>query len=113
MVRHYSFSKVNNLTRFLQLTVAWNASVSHLRPPSPADNQRLKAGKLVPTFLLGAESLGFDPTRCVVFGDSLSGIKAAIASGATVIAVCTSHERSKIEVCGAHYIVKYGHMRGW
>jgi hypothetical protein len=27
-------------------------------------------------------------------------------SAATVIAVCTSHEQSKIEGCGAHYIVE-------
>jgi hypothetical protein len=28
-----------------------------------------------------------------------------VASGATVIAVATSHERSKIEDCGAHFVV--------
>ncbi|KAL1950637.1 hypothetical protein VTO73DRAFT_5761 [Trametes versicolor] len=71
-----------------------------------ADDKRLKAGKPAPDpFLLAAKELGFEATRCVVFEDSPSGIKAGVASGATVIAVCTSHERSKIENCGAHYLV--------
>jgi sugar-phosphatase len=38
-------------------------------------------------FLAGAALLGFDPTRCVVFEDSPSGGVAAIAAGATVVAV--------------------------
>ena len=71
-----------------------------------ADDKRLKAGKPAPDpFLLAASELGFDAKRCVVFEDSPSGIRAGVASGATVIAVCTSHERSKIENCGAHFIV--------
>ncbi|KAH8104649.1 HAD-like protein [Cristinia sonorae] len=71
-----------------------------------ADDKRLKAGKPAPDpFLLAAKCLGFDAKNCVVFEDSPSGIRAGVASGATVIAVCTSHERSKIENCGAHYIV--------
>ncbi|KAH8106673.1 HAD-like protein [Phellopilus nigrolimitatus] len=72
-----------------------------------ADDKRLKAGKPAPDpFLLAASCLGFDAVRCVVFEDSPSGIRAGVASGATVIAVCTSHERSKIEGCGAHFIVE-------
>ncbi|KAI0700354.1 HAD-like protein [Cerioporus squamosus] len=71
-----------------------------------ACDKRLKAGKPAPDpFLLAASELGFDAKRCVVFEDSPSGIKAGVASGAIVIAVCTSHERSKIENCGAHFIV--------
>jgi beta-phosphoglucomutase-like phosphatase (HAD superfamily) len=72
-----------------------------------ADDKRLKAGKPAPDpFLLAAKELGFDARNCVVFEDSPSGIRAGVASGATVIAVCTSHERSKIENCGAHYLVE-------
>ncbi|KAH8106668.1 HAD-like protein [Phellopilus nigrolimitatus] len=72
-----------------------------------ADDKRLKAGKPAPDpFLLAASCLGFDAKRCVVFEDSPSGIRAGVASGATVIAVCTSHERSKIEGCGAHFVVE-------
>ena len=72
-----------------------------------ADDKRLKAGKPAPDpFLLAASELGFDAKRCVVFEDSPSGIRAGVASGATVIAVCTSHPREKIEGCGAHYLVE-------
>jgi HAD superfamily hydrolase (TIGR01509 family) len=72
-----------------------------------ADDPRLKRGKPFPDpFLLAAEDLGFDAKRCVVFEDSPSGIKAGVASGATVIAVCTSHPRHKIDSHGAHYIVE-------
>ena len=71
-----------------------------------ADDKRLKAGKPAPDpFLLAAKELGYAATQCVVFEDSPSGIRAGVASGATVIALCTSHERSKIEHCGAHFIV--------
>ncbi|KAH8106686.1 HAD-like protein [Phellopilus nigrolimitatus] len=72
-----------------------------------ADDKRLKAGKPAPDpFLLAASCLGFDAKHCVVFEDSPSGIRAGVASGATVIAVCTSHERAKIEGCGAHFVVE-------
>ena len=72
-----------------------------------ADDKRLKAGKPAPDpFLLAAECLGYDPKKCVVFEDSPAGICSGVASGATVVAVCTSHERSKIENCGAHYVVE-------
>ena len=72
-----------------------------------ADDKRLKAGKPAPDpFLLAARELGFSASKCVVFEDSPSGIRAGLASGATVIAVCTSHERSKIEHIGAHFVVE-------
>ncbi|THV03011.1 HAD-like protein [Dendrothele bispora CBS 962.96] len=72
-----------------------------------ADDKRLKAGKPAPDpFLLAAKCLGYDASNCVVFEDSPSGIRAGVASGATVIAVCTSHTRSQIENCGAHFIVE-------
>ncbi len=71
-----------------------------------ADDKRLKAGKPAPDpFFLAAKELGFAAHRCVVFEDSPSGIKAGVASGAIVIALCTSHERSKIAKCGAHFVL--------
>ncbi len=71
-----------------------------------ADDKRLKAGKPAPDpFLLAAQELGFAAHRCVVFEDSPSGIKAGVASGAIVIALCMSHERSKIAKCGAHFVL--------
>lgn len=72
-----------------------------------ADDKRLARGKPFPDpFLLAAKELDIPAEDCVVFEDSPSGIRAAVASGATVIAVCTSHPREKIEDCGAHYLVK-------
>ncbi|KAF8212155.1 HAD-like domain-containing protein [Mycena galopus ATCC 62051] len=69
--------------------------------------QDVAVGKPAPDpFLLAAKCLGFSATDCVVFEDSPSGIRAGVASGAVVIAVCTSHERSQIENCGAHHIVE-------
>ena len=64
-------------------------------------------GKLAPhPFLLAAKCLEYDASKCVAFEDPPSGIRAGVASGATVIAVCTCHERSKIENCGAHHIAE-------
>ncbi|KAI0302452.1 HAD-like domain-containing protein [Multifurca ochricompacta] len=72
-----------------------------------ADDPRLRAGKPAPDpFLLAAECLGYQASRCVVFEDSPSGIKAGVASGAVVIAVCTSHSREQIEGCGAQIVVE-------
>lgn len=72
-----------------------------------ADDSRLRAGKPAPDpFLLAAECLGYQASRCVVFEDSPSGIKAGVASGAIVVAVCTSHSRKRIEECGAHFVVE-------
>ena len=71
-----------------------------------ADDKRLKAGKPAPDpFLLAAKELRYAARDCVVFEDSPSGIRAVFASGAIVIAVCTNHESSKIEGCGADFIV--------
>jgi hypothetical protein len=41
----------------------------------------------------------------IVFEDAPSGIKSGVASGAKVLAVCTSHERSQVEGMGATWIV--------
>jgi HAD superfamily hydrolase (TIGR01509 family) len=71
-----------------------------------ADDPRLTRGKPFPDpFLLAASDLGIDPKKSVIFEDSPSGIKAAVAAGGTVIAVCTSHKREQIDKFGAHYIV--------
>jgi HAD superfamily hydrolase (TIGR01509 family) len=72
-----------------------------------ASDPRVLRGKPHPDpFLLAASLLGFPATRCVVFEDSPSGIRAGVASGAVVIAVCTSHEREKIAGCGATWVVR-------
>ncbi|KAI0675186.1 HAD-like domain-containing protein [Trametes maxima] len=80
-----------------------------ITPPAvtiTACDPRLKAGKPAPDpFLLAARELGFAPMRCVVFEDSPSGIRAGLAAGAVVIALCTSHPRAQVEGCGAHFVV--------
>jgi len=71
-----------------------------------ADDVRLLRGKPFPDpFLLAASDLGIDPKRAVIFEDSPSGIRAAVAAGSTVIAVCTSHKRNQIDSLGAHYVI--------
>lgn len=103
-----SFSPLRSGLRYISTAYGCMTRVGITPPPVTitADDKRLKAGKPFPDpFLLAAECLGFDAKKCVVFEDSPSGIKAGVASGATVIAVCTSHPREKIENCGAHYLV--------
>ncbi|KAI9454955.1 HAD-like domain-containing protein [Russula earlei] len=71
------------------------------------DDRRLCSGEpALEPFLLAAERLGYSASRCVVFEDSPSGIRAGVAAGAIVIAACTRHSREQIEQCGAHLIVE-------
>lgn len=44
-------------------------------------------------------------TLGVVVEDAPSGIKSGVASGARVLAVCTSHTREQLENIGATWIV--------
>lgn len=48
-------------------------------------------------YLLAAESLGAEPENCFVFEDSLQGLKAGRASGATVIGLATTYPRAVVE----------------
>lgn len=71
-----------------------------------ADDSRLLRGKPFPDpFLLAAADLGIEPKRAVIFEDSPSGIKAAVAAGSIVVAVCTSHRKDQISDLGAHYVI--------
>ena len=107
MVRLYSFNTKHVLIIFLAYGAMTRVGITPPPVTITADDKRLKAGKPFPDpFLLAAECLGFSATRCVVFEDSPSGIKAGVASGAIVIAVCTSHKREQIENCGAHFLVE-------
>jgi len=61
-----------------------------------ADDPRLRVGKPTPDpFLLAAECLGYRASRCVVFEDSPSGIKAGVAAGGIFVAVSTSHRADR------------------
>jgi beta-phosphoglucomutase-like phosphatase (HAD superfamily) len=40
--------------------------------------------------------LGFAPEKCIVFEDSLSGVKAGKASGAKVVGITTTHSKGEL-----------------
>jgi beta-phosphoglucomutase family hydrolase len=47
-------------------------------------------------FLKAAEKLDMNPARCIVFEDSLAGIKAANSAGMKVVAITTGHTASEL-----------------
>jgi sugar-phosphatase len=52
----------------------------------------VKIGKPDPAgYRLGAERLGFDPSRCLVFEDVLAGVRAGEAAGADVAVITATH----------------------
>jgi beta-phosphoglucomutase len=62
------------------------------------DGNRVSKSKPDPQiFLKAASDLGIDPERCVVFEDSLVGIKAANAAGMKVIGVTTCHPPENLQ----------------
>lgn len=62
------------------------------------DGSRVTKGKPNPQiFLKAAKELNADPANCVVFEDSLAGIKAANAAGMKVVGITTSHAASQLQ----------------
>ncbi|MDR0894519.1 MAG: HAD family phosphatase [Prevotellaceae bacterium] len=55
-------------------------------------------------FMLGMKLLGVMPQNTYVFEDSINGLKAGMASGATVVALATTHPREAIQPL-SHYII--------
>ena len=50
------------------------------------DDKRIKKGKPAPDiFILAAKDIGLEPKDCIMFEDSIGGIKACISSGAKVV----------------------------
>ncbi|MDE6825638.1 MAG: HAD family phosphatase [Paramuribaculum sp.] len=56
-------------------------------------------------YLMAAEAIGYDPTDCFVFEDSLQGVAAGRASGATVVGLATTFPRQRIEQTGCTDII--------
>ena len=48
-------------------------------------------------FLKAAEALRIEPVDCVVFEDSVSGVKAANAAGMKVVAITTTHKAGELK----------------
>ena len=66
---------------------------------------RITQGKPDPMcYLLAAKDLNVSPEDCIVFEDSFNGLKAGMASGATVIGLATTNSREDIApLC--HYVL--------
>lgn len=55
-------------------------------------------------YLKAANELGVEPDSCVVFEDSVAGVKAGLNAGMKVVAVATTHTPD--EFSGAHLVIK-------
>lgn len=96
----------NGIPRAL-VTSSDNKKMDHLREEVPElENmmtELVTADKITRSkpdpegYLLGAELIGADPRHCVVFEDSLQGVKAGRASGAYVIGIAGTLPASAIE----------------
>jgi beta-phosphoglucomutase len=62
------------------------------------DNTGLTRGKPDPEiFLKAAKALNMQPADCVVFEDSISGVKAANSTGMKVVAITTTHKAGELK----------------
>ncbi len=57
-------------------------------------------------YLLAAEKIGIDITECVVVDDSISGVRAGVASGATTIGLVDLTSADALRGAGAHYVAE-------
>lgn len=65
--------------------------------PTILDDSFVSKGKPDPEiYLKSAAALGFDPSSCIVFEDSLSGVKAGKLAGCKVVGVTTTHSREEL-----------------
>ena len=56
-------------------------------------------------YLLTAARLGLDPAECVVFEDSIHGVRSGKAAGCTVIALTTSFPQEDLLGAGADFLL--------
>jgi beta-phosphoglucomutase family hydrolase len=72
--------------------------------PTILDDSFVEHGKPNPEiYLKCAAALGYQPNRCVVFEDSISGVTAGRAAGAKVVGVATTHTHE--ELADTDYII--------
>lgn len=111
-----NMTPINGLERLLQelknagvkLAVASSATISNIdfvlnnlslksMFDTIVDGPRVSKPKPNPQiFLKAADDLGVKPEHCIVFEDSLSGIKAANAAGMKVVGITTSHTADEL-----------------
>jgi pseudouridine-5'-monophosphatase len=84
---------------------------SHFDAIVCGDDPRVKNPKPAPDiFLAAAERLGVTADKCVIFEDSPSGVEAALASGARVIAL-VDPQMERTAYRGAHLVIeKYAEL---
>ncbi|MCX8491157.1 MAG: HAD family phosphatase, partial [Cyclobacteriaceae bacterium] len=65
--------------------------------PTILDDSFVEHGKPNPEiYIKCAAALGYPPSRCIVFEDSISGIAAGKAAGAKVVGVATTHSHEEL-----------------
>lgn len=68
--------------------------------------EQVRKGKPDPeAFLTAAERISLAPSECVVFEDSLSGVKAGLAAGCKCIALATTHPRDELLGLSPHRVI--------
>jgi len=68
------------------------------------DDSFVTEGKPNPQiYLKSAKALGFTPEKCIVFEDSLAGVKAGKSAGCKVVGITTTHTRQ--ELAGTDFII--------
>jgi beta-phosphoglucomutase len=72
--------------------------------PTILDDTFVVNGKPNPEiYIKCAAALGYAPSQCIVFEDSLSGVEAGKASGAKVVGVATTHTHD--ELAGTDFVI--------
>ena len=75
------------------------------------NDEKLKNGKPAPDiFLLCAERLGADPTKCIAFEDSPNGVRAALAAGMQVVAIESPYVEKEALAGASAYIRHYDEL---
>ncbi|WP_342645753.1 HAD family phosphatase [Mucilaginibacter sp. CSA2-8R] len=82
-------SNIDFVLNNLSMKSMFDVIVDGLRVSKPKPNPQI--------FLKAADDLGIKPEHCIVFEDSLSGIKAANAAGMKVIGITTSHTADELQ----------------